>query len=75
MAAILGLTCKLLVVHVQPHESDVSASIRRKLGPTFCTVFSVLCALEVFLVSAIYFLLASDLCYCAIDSFTGMSIL
>lgn len=49
----------------------MSASIRRKLGPTFGTLFAILCAVEVFLVSSIYFLLASDLGYCALDSIFG----
>jgi amino acid permease len=71
LSAILALTCKLLVSHVRLEEADVSESITRKLGPAFGTCFAVFSAVEGFLVASIYFLLASDLCYCALLSIIG----
>jgi amino acid permease len=71
MAGILCLTCKLLVMHLQPHEMDIGESIKRKMGPAFGITFTVICALEIFLVSSVYFLLASDLFYGALKEIFG----
>ena len=71
MAAVMALTCKLFIMHIQPHEAEVSISIKRKLGPAFGATFAILSALTVFLVSSIFFLLASDLLYDALEDIFG----
>lgn len=63
MATIMSLTCKLLVDHLQPHEIDISQSIKRKLGPRFANAFGVMSSLTLFLVSSVFFLLAVDIFY------------
>ena len=61
MAAILGLTCKLLVDQLKPEENDISQSIRRKLGPIFGNSFALTSSILMVLVSSVFFLLAADL--------------
>lgn len=63
MAAIMSLTCKLLVDHLLPHELDIAVSIRRKLGPAFSTAFGLMSSATLFLVSSVFFLLAVDIFY------------
>ena len=63
MAALMALTCKLLVDHLRHDEVDLSQSIRRKLGPTFGLTFAVLSSITMVLVSSVFFLLAVDLFY------------
>jgi hypothetical protein len=63
MAAILALTCKLLVGHLNIEEIDISQSIQRKLGPAFGKTFALLSSVTMVLVSSVFFLLAVDLFY------------
>jgi hypothetical protein len=75
MAGVMALTCKLFIMHIQPHETDVSISIKRKLGPAFGASFAVMSSLTVFLVSSVFFLLASDLFYDALSEIFGTYLL
>lgn len=69
MSAVMALTCKLLVSHLQPDEQDIGKSIKRKLGPTFGFLFGFLSSITLFLVSSVFFLLAVDVFY---DFFYGV---
>ncbi len=63
MAAMMSLTCKLLVDHLREDEIDIAQSIGRRLGPKYSIVFGFVSSFTLFLVSSVFFLLAVDIFY------------
>lgn len=63
MGFVLATTCSVFGMHLRPSEKEITETVKRVLGEGYFKAAALMSGILVTLVSALFFLLASDILY------------